>query len=189
MLKRLTQTLDDAVFTRLRLFLAVLFLSHGAQKALGLFGGYAFVVTVRGLTPMGMPADPGLFVILTEFVGSLGLLLGAFTRIAGFAMTAFMSRALFMVRAPNGFPLNRFGQQKGEGLEYHLLAIALALRGAGSYSLDRIIAGGRTEASVVRGASSGLTARRARCRPPITNGPWCVQMPKTFVRQLCLPVL
>ena len=44
----------------------------------------------------------------------------------------------------NGFFMNWSGQQKGEGFEYHILAIAIAVAlmigGAGRFSLDRIIA-------------------------------------------------
>jgi putative oxidoreductase len=39
--------------------------------------------------------------------------------------------------------LNWFGTQEGHGIEYHLLAIALALvivvQGAGAFSLDRLL--------------------------------------------------
>ncbi|HEY0793112.1 MAG TPA: DoxX family protein [Chthoniobacterales bacterium] len=157
MIKRLTQTPDDAVFTLLRLFLGVVFFAHGAQKALGLFGGYGFAGTVQGFTHMGMPAALAVFVILTEFLGSICLLLVAFTRLAGLAITALMLGAIFMVHASNGFFMNWFGQQKGEGFEYHLLAIALALglaiRGAGAYSVDRVITSDRTQSTGVRGAA------------------------------------
>jgi putative oxidoreductase len=55
---------------------------------------------------------------------------------------------MFMVHLPNGFFMNWYGNQKGEGFEYHLLAIAIAVtllvRGAGALSADRAIAGGST---------------------------------------------
>jgi len=48
-----------------------------------------------------------------------------------------------MVHAHFGFYMNWFGQQKGEGFEYHLLAIGLAVailvRGAGSFSIDGLL--------------------------------------------------
>jgi putative oxidoreductase len=54
-----------------------------------------------------------------------------------------MTGAIFMVHLKNGFFMNWFGNQKGEGIEYHLLAIAIAaallLRGAGAFSLDRTL--------------------------------------------------
>jgi putative oxidoreductase len=51
--------------------------------------------------------------------------------------------AIFMVHLPNGFFMNWYGNQKGEGFEFHLLAIAIAaallLRGAGPFSIDRAV--------------------------------------------------
>jgi putative oxidoreductase len=42
--------------------------------------------------------------------------------------------------------MNWLGQQKGEGFEYHLLAIAMGLviliKGAGALSIDRALSGG-----------------------------------------------
>jgi len=49
-----------------------------------------------------------------------------------------------MVHGTFGFIMNWTGKQKGEGLEYHLMALAmtafLLIRGAGAYSIDRAIA-------------------------------------------------
>lgn len=43
----------------------------------------------------------------------------------------------------NGFFINSFGKQEGEGYEYHLLvigiAMALLVRGAGQWSADRVM--------------------------------------------------
>ena len=51
--------------------------------------------------------------------------------------------AIFLVHAPNGFFMNWSGGQRGEGFEFHLLAIAIAVtliaRGAGAWSLDRLL--------------------------------------------------
>jgi putative oxidoreductase len=52
--------------------------------------------------------------------------------------------AVLTVHLPNGFFMNWTGQQKGEGFEYHLLAIAIAVvlvaRGSGPWSVDRVLA-------------------------------------------------
>jgi putative oxidoreductase len=44
----------------------------------------------------------------------------------------------------NGFFMNWFGKQQGEGYEYHLLVIgmslALLVTGAGKWSVDKVIA-------------------------------------------------
>ena len=59
------------------------------------------------------------------------------------AIALLMAGAIAMVHAHFGFYMNWFGQQKGEGFEYHLLAICLAVavlvRGAGSFSIDGLL--------------------------------------------------
>jgi putative oxidoreductase len=94
-------------------------------------------------TSMGMPAPVALLVISAEFFGGLGLIFGLLTRIAAFGIGADMIGAIFLVHLPNGFFMNWMGAQKGEGFEFHLLAIAMAaallLRGAGAFSLDRAL--------------------------------------------------
>ena len=75
----------------------------------------------------------------------IGLILGLLTRIAAFGITVNMLVAIFTVHLANGFFMNWAGKQKGEGIEYHLLVlamtVALMIRGAGAFSLDRAISG------------------------------------------------
>ena len=143
MFKRLLQTTNDPVFTIIRLVLGLVFFAHGAQKMLGWFGGYGFSGTLSAFSASGMPAPLALFVILTEFFGSVALICGAFARVASGAIALLMVGAIVMVHAHFGFYMNWFGQQKGEGFEYHLLAIGLAVavlvRGAGSFSIDGLL--------------------------------------------------
>ena len=143
MLKRLMGTSDDVTFTILRVFLGVVFFAHGAQKMLGWFGGYGFHGTMGFFEHMGMPAPVAFLVICTEFFGGLGLIVGLLTRIAALGIGVEMIGAIFMVHLQNGFFMNWAGNQKGEGFEYHLLAIAVAatllLRGAGAWSADRAL--------------------------------------------------
>jgi putative oxidoreductase len=142
----LFRTEDDKVLTILRLILAVVFLAHGSQKMLGWFGGYGFKATMGFFTQtMHIPAALAFLAISAEFFGGLGLLLGLLSRVAAFGITVNMLVAVFMTHLPNGFFMNWTGQQKGEGFEFHLLVIALTLalmiRGAGAFSLDRAISG------------------------------------------------
>ena len=143
MLKRLMSTSNDVSFTILRLVLGVVYFAHGAQKMLGWFGGFGFHATMGFFTHMGMPAAVAFLVICTEFFGGLGLIVGLLTRIAALGIAAEMIGAIFLVHLPNGFFMNWMGTQKGEGIEYHLLALATAaallLRGAGAFSLDRAL--------------------------------------------------
>ena len=143
-MKRLMGTSNDVALTMLRVVLGVVFFAHGAQKMLGWFGGYGFHGTMGAFTQMGMPAALAFLIICTEFFGGLGLIVGLLTRIAALGIGGLMVGAIFMVHLPNGFFMNWMGTQKGEGFEYHLLALAMAgallLRGAGAFSLDRTLA-------------------------------------------------
>ena len=128
-----------------RLTLAVTFFPHGAQKALGWFGGYGFAGTMGFFTgQMHLPAILAALAIAAEFLGSLGLFVGLGTRLAALGLAVNMLVAIFLVHAPNGFFMNWTGQQKGEGVEYHLLVVGLALvlmiAGGGRLSLDRLLA-------------------------------------------------
>ena len=99
----------------------------------GLFTGYLHI-----------PAPLAYLAIAAEFFGGLGLILGFLTRIAAFGIAVNMVVAVAMVHSSFGFFMNWSGTQKGEGFEYHLLALAvtafLMIRGAGAFSLDRVIA-------------------------------------------------
>jgi len=140
----LFRTPNDYVLTITRLILGVVFFAHGAQKLLGWFGGFGFAGTMHAFTSAGMPAALGLFVIFTEFFGGLGMITGLLARLSALGIIALMLGAISTVHAKVGFFMNWYGTQKGEGFEYHLLAIAVAIvivvKGAGPLSIDRVIA-------------------------------------------------
>jgi putative oxidoreductase len=146
MLKKLTSTPNDYLLTFARLILGIVFFAHGAQKMLGWFGGFGFSGTVGAFTQAGMPVALAVFVIFTEFFGGLSLIFGLLARLGSLGITALMLGAIATVHHKFGFFMNWYGQQKGEGFEYHLLAIALAVlilvKGAGALSLDRLISCG-----------------------------------------------
>jgi len=127
-----------------RVALGVVMLPHGAQKLLGWFGGNGFSATMAFFTSQGMPAALAFLVIISESFGSLGLIVGLLTRIAAFGSAAVMLGAIATVHWQNGFFMNWSGKQAGEGFEYHLLAlgiaVALLIGGGGKWSLDRAIA-------------------------------------------------
>jgi putative oxidoreductase len=134
----------DASWTQalLRVTLGAVMFPHGAQKALGWFGGYGFSGTMNFFTEKaGLPTLIAFLVIAFEFAGSILLLAGLGTRFAAAGIAAVMIGAITTVHASNGFFMNWFGNQAGEGFEYHLLvlglALALILRGGGRASLDR----------------------------------------------------
>jgi putative oxidoreductase len=145
-MKKLFATSNDFMLTVLRLVMGVVFFAHGAQKMLGWFGGYGFHGTMGFFTQqMGIPAPLAFLAICAEFFGGLGLILGLLSRVAAFGIICNMLVAIATVHHVNGFFMNWTGQQKGEGFEYHLLAIAIGLailvRGAGAWSIDRLLSG------------------------------------------------
>jgi len=145
MFDRLFRTNNDITPLILRLFLGAIFFPHGAQKALGLFGGYGFSGTMGFFTEkMGIPVVLALLVIAAEFLGSIGLITGFLTRLSALGIASVMTGAIFMVHLPNGFFMNWSGKQAGEGFEFHLLAIGIALvlliTGGGGLSIDGLIA-------------------------------------------------
>ena len=144
MFQRIASTTDDFAITILRLAMGVVFFAHGAQKMLGWFGGYGFSGTMGFFThQMGIPAPLAFLAICAEFFGGLGLLVGLLGRIAAFGIMCNMLVAIAMVHRFNGLFMNWAGNQKGEGFEYHLLAIAIGLlilfKGSGAMSVDRLL--------------------------------------------------
>ncbi len=138
----------DAAATILRLTLAGVMLPHGLQKTLGWFGGYGWSGTMGYFTGQaGLPSPVAAAVILTESIGALLLIAGLLTRPVALAFIGLMVGAVTVGgHLGNGFFMNWFGNQAGEGVEYHLLviglAVALLLRGGGAWSVDRRLAGG-----------------------------------------------
>lgn len=144
MFRKLIQTDADPVATLLRLTLGLVIFPHGAQKALGLFGGYGFAGTMGFFTgQMHIPALFAFLAIAAEAAGSLGLISGTLTRVAAFGVFCNMLVATVLVHWKVGFFMNWYGSQQGEGYEYHLLAMGLAvavmIRGGGAASVDRAL--------------------------------------------------
>jgi len=144
MFRKLINTTDDFTLTILRLILGGVFFAHGVQKALGWFGGYGFAATMGFFTQqMHIPAPLAFLAICAEFLGGIGLVLGLLGRVAAFGIFCNMLVAVWMVHFKLGFFANWSGVKKGEGYEYHLLAIAMALvimiKGSGALSVDRAL--------------------------------------------------
>jgi putative oxidoreductase len=144
-MKAFFQTDDSWTGLILRVTLGVVMWPHGAQKLLGWYGGFGFDGTLGFFTEkMGLPWIIAFLIIIGESLGSLGLLMGFLTRFSAASIGVIMLGAITMVHLPNGFFMNWFGKQAGEGYEYHLLvlgiAIALTIVGAGRWSVDQHIA-------------------------------------------------
>jgi len=143
MFRDLFETDNTTGFMFLRLALGVVMFAHGAQKTLGWFGGAGFDQTVQMFTTqLSFPYPVSVVVIAAEFGGSILLILGLFTRIAALAITVNIAVCAVFNHIQYGFFMNWFGNQRGEGYEYHILVIgigvALMIKGAGALSFDRL---------------------------------------------------
>ena len=117
----------------LRLAVATIFIRHGVQK---LFV-YGFAGVTGAFTQMGVPF-PGVmgpFIGLLEFFGGIALAMGLLTRLVALGFVFDMLGAILLVQLKRGF--------SGYELEFLLLgsSLALALAGAGRFSVDALLAG------------------------------------------------
>lgn len=144
MIQRLLATEPQLSPLILRMVFAIVLWPHGAQKLLGCFGGHGFTPSMHHLyAEAGLPSPIAFLVIFLEFFGSLFILFGLFTRLVAAAGIILFIGMIVTVHFQFGFFMNWFGAQKGEGFEYHLLAIglliSLIMTGAGKASVDALI--------------------------------------------------
>ncbi len=147
MFKTLLQTKDDWTLTLIRVVAGGVMLPHGMQKMFGWFGGGGFMGTIHGFGMRGYPAFLVVLVILAEFLGSIGMIVGFLSRIAAFSIAVDMTVAAITTTSKFGMFINWSGRQKGEGMEYQFLMVAMALAitfaGAGAFSVDRALTAGK----------------------------------------------
>lgn len=144
LVKQLLKTNPNIGLSIARLTLGLVIFPHGAQKLLGLFGGYGYSGTMDFLnTQMGLPSIVAFSVIMIEFFGSISLVLGFFSRLWAIALVGMFTGIIITTQLEHGFFMNWFGNQAGEGYEYSLLVIGLALsvaaNGSGKWSIDGLI--------------------------------------------------
>ena len=143
-MRRLFQTHDKFSYWVPRVILGCVMLPHGAQKLFGWFGGFGFTNTMTYFTQTaGLPWIIAFLIVMGESLGALGLILGFCTRLSALGLICIMVGAIITVHIPNGFFMNWFGKQAGEGFEYHLLVIGMSIplliSGGGKYSVDLLI--------------------------------------------------
>jgi putative oxidoreductase len=145
MLRNIIRTTDAKSLTLLRLALGIVVFPHGAQKVLGWFGGPGFAGTYGFFThQMHIPAVFALLSIAAEFLGSLGLIVGFLGRIAAFGIIVnFIVAATTVYSQGSFYFMNWAGTQKGEGIEFFILLLAMAvvimIKGSGALSVDRAL--------------------------------------------------
>jgi len=140
-MKKIFQTNESNASTIIRIVLGLILFPHGAQKMLGWFGGYGFNGTMGFLTgTAGLPWIMAFLVVAIEFFGAIALIVGFATRIVAVGIISLFTGIIATSHLQNGFFMNWYGNLKGEGYEFHLLiigmAIALLVSGAGKWSVD-----------------------------------------------------
>jgi len=144
LVKTFLTTNPNIGFSITRLTLGLVIFPHGAQKFVGLFGGYGYSSTMDFFTTqMGLPAIIAFSIIMIEFFGSISLILGFISRFWALSLAVMFMGIIFTTQLEHGFFMNWFGNQSGEGYEYSLLVIGLALtivvNGSGKWSVDNLI--------------------------------------------------
>ncbi|AIE84687.1 DoxX family protein [Fimbriimonas ginsengisoli] len=128
----------------LRIALGSIVLIYGCQKMLGIFGGHGFAKTLEFFSgTFGIPEVLGILAILTEFFGSICLILGIVTPVAAFGLACNFAVATYInLRAPgavagvfsSGDPAKMSNVLYPTALFF--MSVALLIMGAGKYSLD-----------------------------------------------------
>lgn len=141
MIKKILNTESNWGALVARLALGIVLFPHGAQKMLGWFGGYGFTATIDAFTDqMDLPWLVAFAVICIEFFGSIFLILGFASRLWSLAIGGLFIGIIFTTHLEHGFFMNWYGNQAGEGYEYALLMVGIALavliNGSGKHALD-----------------------------------------------------
>jgi putative oxidoreductase len=146
----------EAVHVVMRVGAGTLFLQHGLQKTLGLFGG--FMGTPGARAPLeSMMGIAGLM----ETIGGLMIIIGLFTRPVGIILAAEMIAAYAIAHVPNGpWPIQNGGEL---ALLYAMVFLWLAAYGAGPLSVDH----GITRTVVLREVQEPVVTEHVHLHPPL----------------------
>jgi putative oxidoreductase len=125
----------DIAFTLVRIIIGYILFMHGWAKLTGPgLSGISGFMTKTGLVPGGAFAGAAIFL---ETVGAVCIIVGLFTRFFAAALAIEMAIAFLFVHMSKGFSVGQ------GGYEYVLLLgivlFAIAIRGGGPYSVDRMI--------------------------------------------------
>lgn len=142
MLQRLMKTGDSSAVFFIRIALGSVMLVHGLQQVFGMFHGTNISQKMAYYEgSFGVPPILAFLGVMTVSVGAILLIIGFWGRLMALFIGAFMVTAALLNHVENGFFMNWEGHQAGEGYEYHILAVGMALAliiyGSGKFSIDR----------------------------------------------------
>lgn len=128
----------------LRIPLGLIFMAHGSQKLLGVFGGQGLTGTFRTFEDkMGIPPIFTLLAIIAEFGGGFGILSGFLTRLSASGISVVMMVAIYKIHWAHGFFLNSNTAGHVHGIEYNFallgMSLYLMIAGGGRWCLDRLV--------------------------------------------------
>ncbi|PSR55284.1 hypothetical protein AHMF7605_18130 [Adhaeribacter arboris] len=144
MMKKIFAADDSLAPLFLRIGLGLVVFAHGAQKLFGWFNGYGFTGTMKFFTETeGLPWILGFLVIILESIGALALVAGFATRFLAASLGFLALGIVLTTRIEFGFFMNWFNNQAGEGYEFFIFWIAMALSlfitGGGKYAADNLL--------------------------------------------------
>lgn len=103
----LLHTVGDRMLTVVRIVLGSVMFAHGAQKALGWFGGAGFGPTLNYFGQnLGIPAPLAVPAIAAEFLSGLFLIVGLLGRLSALGIAVNMIVAGLLVHLRYGFFMN-----------------------------------------------------------------------------------
>jgi len=124
----------------LRVPVGLILAAHGAQKLFAWFGGYGLEGTGQWMASIGL--EPGYWLAMmagsAEFFGGIALAIGLLTRPAAVVTAFTMLIAILSVHISHGLFVANNGYEFA--LTLLIATAALAIQGAGSLSVDNVIA-------------------------------------------------
>lgn len=119
----LLNRIEGSAYALLRIVSGFLFVFHGLQKILGMYGG-------KVVPMMSLPWFAGII----ELVAGSLIIVGLFTSIAAFIASGEMAVAYFLMHAPRAFwPIQNAGEL---AVLYCFVFLYIAARGSGIWSID-----------------------------------------------------
>jgi putative oxidoreductase len=132
--------LKEFAYPLLRVVMGFVFIPHGMQKILGMYGAPKMEQYVQAFSGVGAwAANSGwvTYIGLLELVGGVFMAIGFLTRFVAIQFTVFMVIAAFVVHWKFGF----FWPNRGFELPltWAFICLAIAIHGGGKWSVDRAI--------------------------------------------------